>query len=118
MHLDGESQGTVERSPFRGLEPFSAEDASVFFGRERETEAFLNRLRVQPLLAVVGPSGAGKSSFVHAGVIPELPPTWRAVSLRPGAAPLAALRARLGREGIAEADLGESIEHDSRALVV
>ena len=57
--------------PYRGLSAFTREDAALFFGREREVEAFVNRLRAQPLLAVVGPSGAGKSSFVHAGVVPR-----------------------------------------------
>ena len=66
------SGGIEERSPYPGLASFTSADAELFYGREREAEAFLNRLRVQPLLAVVGPSGAGKSSFVQAGVIPAL----------------------------------------------
>src|SRR6185503_7234383 len=49
---------TQERIPYPGLSPFTQADAELFFGREREVESFLNRLRVQPLLAVVGPSGA------------------------------------------------------------
>ena len=35
-----------------------------------ETQVVVNRLRVQPFVAIVGPSGVGKSSFVQAGVIP------------------------------------------------
>ena len=80
-----------ERPPYQGLAAFTADDADVFFGREREVESFVNRLRVEPFLVVVGASGAGKSSFVQAGVLPALPTGWRTVSLRPGAAPLAAL---------------------------
>ena len=56
----------------------SSADASFFFGRENESESFLNRLRAQPLITVVGPSGAGKSSFVQAGIVPRLPAGWRA----------------------------------------
>ena len=85
----------VETCPFPGLAAFSGADAASFFGRERESEAFLNRLRVQPLLTVVGPSGAGKSSFVHAGVLPSLPDGWMSVALRPGPAPMVSLLARL-----------------------
>src|SRR5439155_27188542 len=57
----GEEQSSAarERAPFLGLTAFTPADADLFFGREREAEAFLNRLRVQPLLAVVGASGAG-----------------------------------------------------------
>jgi WD40 repeat protein/serine/threonine protein kinase len=84
-----------QEAPFRGLTTFRAQDAALFFGREHETEAFANRLRVQPLIAVVGPSGAGKSSFVQAGVIPTLSNDWRAIVVRPGRTPFATLAAAL-----------------------
>ena len=105
-----------ERCPFPGLSPFSTADAGAFFGRERETEGFVNRLRVSPVLAVVGPSGAGKSSFVQAGVIPSLPDGWIAVTVRPGAAPIAALSARLEAIGIATGDLRGALTADAGAL--
>jgi WD40 repeat protein/tRNA A-37 threonylcarbamoyl transferase component Bud32 len=89
-----------ERAPYRGLSAFTPDDADVFFGREREATAFVNKLRLSPLVAVVGASGAGKSSFVQAGVIPSLPEGWRALTLRLGSGPLASIRARLAREGI------------------
>jgi WD40 repeat protein/serine/threonine protein kinase len=97
----------TETCPFPGLASFTGAEASTFFGRERESEAFLNRLRVQPLLTVVGPSGAGKSSFVHAGVLPALPDGWTAVSLRPGPAPMVSLLARLDALGIATGGAGQ-----------
>jgi WD40 repeat protein len=75
-----------EGEPYRGLAAFTAADADRFVGRERAAEAFVNRLRESSFLAVVGPSGAGKSSFVHAGVVPLLPPAWRVRSIRPTAA--------------------------------
>ncbi|HSS01663.1 MAG TPA: serine/threonine-protein kinase, partial [Kofleriaceae bacterium] len=90
-----------ERAPYRGLSAFSPDDAEMFFGRERETATFVNRLRTHPVAAVVGPSGVGKSSFVQAGVIPALPAGWRAITSRPGPLPLAALIARLHAAGIA-----------------
>jgi serine/threonine protein kinase len=87
----------ADRSPFRGLLPFSEEQADLFFGRDEEVAAFLERLRQQAVLPVVGPSGAGKSSFVQAGVIPRLREQgrWLILSLRPGPRPLQALAARL-----------------------
>ncbi len=89
-----------ERAPYRGLSTFRPEDAAVFFGREREAESLVNRLRIQGLVAVVGPSGAGKSSFVQAGVIPNLPVGWKTLTVRPGSQPMAALRARLAKDAI------------------
>jgi WD40 repeat protein/serine/threonine protein kinase len=103
--VDAATSEDKERCPFPGLAAFTRDDAAAFFGRERETEAFVNRLRAQPLGAVVGPSGAGKSSFVQAGVLPALPTGWRAITVRPGAAPLAALAARLAAAGIEVGEL-------------
>ncbi len=101
----GITTSSQETSPFPGLSSFTAEDASRFFGRERETEELVNRLRAQPMIAVVGPSGAGKSSFVQAGVVPNLPDGWETVVLRPGAAPMVSLAARVARLGFDPATL-------------
>ena len=66
------------RSPYPGLEPFTDDDAAVFFGRDQEIARLVELL--QPTLqrgadrfvAVVGPSGSGKSSLVRAGLLPRL----------------------------------------------
>jgi len=100
---------TEERAPYRGLAAFTTEDASLFVGRVREIEFLVNRLLHETLIAVVGPSGAGKSSFVHAGVIPALPEGWRVISSRPGNAPLAALTARLARDGLSMEATGAGV---------
>jgi WD40 repeat protein/serine/threonine protein kinase len=94
--------GDAEKSPFRGLFPFRPEDADIFFGRDAEIAACVEKLRGQPLLAVVGASGAGKSSFVMAGVIPALETVgnWLFVSLRPGKRPFAALANSLQGQGL------------------
>jgi len=83
-------------SPFRGLEPFGAKHAEVFFGRDGDRARALDRLKDAaelgfPFLLIVGPSGAGKSSFVRAGVLPWLVKpgavtgvgVWRAAVMRP-----------------------------------
>jgi WD40 repeat protein/formylglycine-generating enzyme required for sulfatase activity/serine/threonine protein kinase len=111
-----QSSAVEEKSPYLGLTAFSPNDAPFFFGREKETESFLNRLRVEPLLAVVGPSGAGKSSFVQAGVIPGLPNNWQTITVRPGASPIAALSAKLEKAGLDLVDLKASLEKDPKAL--
>jgi serine/threonine protein kinase/WD40 repeat protein len=106
----GADAPTDERAPFLGLASFAESDADRFVGREREIDAFSNRLRQRPLQIVVGASGAGKSSFVHAGILPSLPVGWRAMSIRPGTAPLGNLAARLGSAGVSAADLRPLLE--------
>jgi tetratricopeptide (TPR) repeat protein len=64
-------------SPFRGLQPFEAEHAPVFFGRTAAVASALQKLRRQAergnsFLLIVGMSGGGKSSLVRAGVLPVL----------------------------------------------
>jgi len=86
-----------EEAPYRGLRPFSERHAHVFFGRDSEVDAFLERVRERGVLPVVGASGVGKSSFVQAGVIPRLREQgrWTVVSLRPGRRPFVDLEAVL-----------------------
>jgi len=86
-----------EENPFRGLLPFNESHRHMFFGRDGEIGAFVERLRDVPVLAIVGPSGAGKSSFVRAGVIPRLREgsSVTLVEVRPGARPFHALARRL-----------------------
>lgn len=93
-----QSDNQPGKTPYLGLTAFTSADADLFFGRERDTEAFLNRLRVQPLLAVVGASGAGKSSFLQAGVFPELSNRWRTITVRPGLTPINSLLTKLKKD--------------------
>jgi WD40 repeat protein/serine/threonine protein kinase len=101
--------------PYRGLAPLTAADSEVFFGREREVEAFVNRLRTEPLLVVAGPSGAGKSSFARAGVVPALGESFHAVVFRPGSKPLATLRAKLAHAGVRTDDLSTAAHAEELA---
>jgi len=61
---------TTLAGPFRGLAAFgdSERDASLFFGRERETEVVTANLIGTRLTVLYGPSGVGKSSLLRAGV--------------------------------------------------
>jgi WD40 repeat protein/serine/threonine protein kinase len=102
-----------ERSPFPGLAAFAAADADVFVGRDADLVAVRNRLRVLPLVAIAGASGTGKSSFVHAGLVVDVAHEWRATTIRPGRAPLAAIAAVAGD---AAADLAARLARDPGAL--
>ncbi len=80
--------------PYPGVVPYSAEDASHFFGRESEIEQIVSLLHHQSLIMVIGPSGSGKSSLVYAGLLPELTRTrhfeedyWLVRQMRPGSTP-------------------------------
>jgi len=59
-------------SPFPGLRAFTQQDEQIFFGRERETDQLVDKLRSSRFIAVLGSSGSGKSSLVKAGLIPRL----------------------------------------------
>ena len=66
------------RPPFPGIHAFEAEDAAIYFGRDDETRAVIERLdarRTQGgarFLVMIGASGSGKSSLLKAGVLPQL----------------------------------------------
>jgi WD40 repeat protein/serine/threonine protein kinase len=108
-----------QRAPYRGLEAYAPDDASLYVGREREVDGFINRLRLEPLLAVVGPSGAGKSSFVQAGVLAamrEADRHIRAIVVRPGPAPLSALTSKLVATGLAASGLGARLVDEPALL--
>ena len=89
------------QNPFPGLRPYQEGDAAWFFGRGREINDLLKRLRRVRFLAVVGPSGCGKSSLIKAGVLAGLrdgylDAEWRIASFCPGERPLDNLAGELG----------------------
>ncbi len=64
-------------TPFRGLDPFEARHAAVFFGRDDMVSRCLDALASQQaarrsLVVVMGRSGSGKTSLLHAGLLPML----------------------------------------------
>lgn len=63
---------TQRRSPYQGLMPFEIDDASFFFGRDRETRIIVANLFAAPLTLLYGASGVGKTSVLRAGVIQQL----------------------------------------------
>ncbi len=99
MLFRGATRPADDEGPFRGLLPFTERHVGLFFGREAEVNAFVERIRFTPVLPVVGPSGAGKSSFVQAGVLPRLREEgdWLFIKLRPGSHPFESLAAHLLR---------------------
>ena len=95
-------------NPFPGLRPFEADEDHLFFGREREIDELLRRLRTTRFLSVVGTSGSGKSSLIRSGVIPSLysglmvsaGAGWRVATMRPGGDPIGHLAEALSPPGV------------------
>ncbi|MEO1323393.1 MAG: TIR domain-containing protein, partial [Pseudomonadota bacterium] len=67
-----------DRSPYRGLQALTEKDAAVFFGRDAQITAGLDKLRQmrsgapKRILTIAAASGAGKSSFLKAGLLARL----------------------------------------------
>jgi hypothetical protein len=83
-------------NPYRGLQSYDEEHASVFFGRGQFVAKLAERVSAQPLTIVLGASGTGKSSVVKAGLVSYLrgkePAAWQIMPpIRPGKSPLASL---------------------------
>lgn len=95
--------------PYRGLSPFTAADATYFFGREKLVAEALVTLAARAdtgPVAIVGRSGSGKSSLLQAGLLPavtagRLPVPgsrgWPQLVMTPGEQPLSTLAARFAQ---------------------
>ena len=88
--------------PYPGLRPFEKHEWAVFFGRERMTDAVIERLVRRQFIFVHGDSGCGKSSLIKAGVFARLEQenarggvSWRTCEMQPRVAPLDALATAL-----------------------
>ena len=94
-------------NPFPGLRPFREDEEHIFFGRENQVDAMVDKLSAARFLAVVGTSGCGKSSLVncglrpalHRGLMPAAGTSWRMVQFRPGSRPLTAMTSALAADG-------------------
>lgn len=61
-----------ERRPYKGLLPFTREDADLFMGRSAEIAEICARIADFPLTVVHGEPGSGLTSLMAAGVRPQL----------------------------------------------
>ena len=112
-------------NPFPGLRPFETAEYRLFFGREGQSDALLERLERSHFLAVVGTSGSGKSSLVRAGLLPSLRggmmagagAGWRVAVLRPGHDPVGNLARALAEDEV-PAGAGGGLARDERVAVV
>lgn len=100
------------QAPYPGLRSFEPSERPFFFGRERQLDELLRKLRTQRFLAVVGSSGNGKSSFIKAMLIPRLQEgftgqagsVWRIATCTPGNNPLENLSRQLAQRNVLHGD--------------
>lgn len=118
-----------EPAPYRGLLRFGSKQTDFFFGRDRETEELINRIKRNSFLAIIGPSGSGKSSLVRAGLIPRLidnalpgSKDWKFLKFTPGDKPLRTMAEQLSTLETSDNrlklidDIAERIETKSNGL--
>ena len=61
-----------ERHPWLGLDSFSEETRSFFYGRDAEVAELGRRVQRKLLTVLFGQSGLGKTSILRAGLVPRL----------------------------------------------
>lgn len=87
--------------PYKGLNPFTADDRRIFFGRDRETQRLFDLVRAHRLVSLYGSSGTGKTSLIQAGLVPLLKgefPTYTTVVVRTMGDLVQAIRASVGEK--------------------
>ena len=66
------SEGTESDSPYKGLLPYSLNEAEIFYGRNKAKKDLLAHIKQSPLTVLHAESGAGKSSLLQAGIAAQL----------------------------------------------
>jgi hypothetical protein len=70
MQYPDEHKNIIYRYP--GVQPFKTSESEIFFGREKDKDAFYNFMLSRQMVVLYGKSGYGKSSLINAGIIPRL----------------------------------------------
>lgn len=98
----------IVSNPFPGLRPFEEDEDYLFFGREKQVDELLKKLRKNRFLVVVGASGSGKSSLVKCGLLPSLHGgmmsgagfDWSIITFRPGSYPIFNMAEAIAKSGL------------------
>lgn len=62
----------INNNPWLGLSSYKYEDASRFYGRDKELQDLAEIIRQNSFTTIYGVSGAGKTSIINAGLFPIL----------------------------------------------
>lgn len=69
---DWRSYRDQKRAPYRFLDSYDLLDASIYAGREADTDRLEGEVLAHRLVVLQGPVGAGKTSLLQAGLTPRL----------------------------------------------
>ena len=102
----------LAKMPFPGLRSYNPDEREMFFGRDRQLDELLRKIRTNRFLAVVGNAGGGKSSLVKASLVPKLQEgfagqagsNWRIAICTPGNNPIANLATQLAQRNVLHSD--------------
>ncbi len=102
----------LAKMPFPGLRSYNPDEREMFFGRDRQLDELLRKIRTNRFLAVVGNAGGGKSSLVKASLVPKLQEgfagqagsNWRIAICNPGNNPIANLATQLAQRNVLHSD--------------
>lgn len=76
----------MQKYPFKFLDSYGREDASIFFGRKDETKELYEMVFQSSVVLVFGASGTGKTSLINCGLASEFQPhDWLELMVRRGA---------------------------------
>src|SRR4051812_23124069 len=111
-------------NPFPGLRAFEEEEDILFFGREKQIDELLRKLRTSRFLAIIGSSGSGKSSLVKSGLLPSLHSglmsgvgsQWRVALFRPGNDPIGQMNLALCANGVLRDDQTKKDQETNTAI--
>ena len=103
---------TLAKMPFPGLRSYDPVEKDMFYGRDRQLDELLRKIRSNRFLAVVGNSGSGKSSLAKASLVPKLQEgfagqagqNWRIAICTPGNNPIANLANKLAQRNVLHSD--------------
>lgn len=102
--------------PWIGLKYYDETNQDYFYGRRKDIDRVISKLKATPFLPLTGISGVGKSSLVRAGIIPELKSgaisgseEWIYISLRPTHNPLRELSIKIASLKHSPSELTEDV---------
>ena len=107
----------AEKSPFKFLDSYSAEDSDIFFGREREVEEVYDKVFQSKLLLLYGASGTGKSSIINCGLANKFDDSdWFPIRIRRGGNIRRSLFNQIDKEAIQKVNLTDAEKTTNRGL--
>lgn len=107
----------LEKSPFKFLDSYSADDHDIFFGREREVEEVYDKVFQSKLMLVYGASGTGKSSIINCGLANKFDESdWFPIRIRRGGNIRKSLFNQINKEAIQKVSLSDEEKTTNQGL--